>query len=63
MRVNGWYLKPPGASKLFEHDRLVCTPHLGASTLEAQVNVAVAVAEQIIDYLKNGEISNAVNAT
>jgi D-3-phosphoglycerate dehydrogenase len=54
--------EPPGASKLFEHDRLVCTPHLGASTLEAQVNVAVAVAEQIIDYLKNGKITNAVNA-
>ena len=54
--------EPPGASKLFEHDRLVCTPHLGASTLEAQINVAVGVAEQIIDYLKNGKISNAVNA-
>jgi D-3-phosphoglycerate dehydrogenase len=54
--------EPPGASKLFEHDRLVCTPHLGASTLEAQINVAVAVAEQIIDYLKNGKVSNAVNA-
>jgi D-3-phosphoglycerate dehydrogenase len=54
--------EPPGASKLFQHDRLVCTPHLGASTLEAQINVAVAVAEQIIDYLKNGRISNAVNA-
>lgn len=53
--------EPPGASKLFDHDRLVCTPHLGASTLEAQVNVAVAVAEQIIGYLKNGEITNAVN--
>ena len=54
--------EPPGASKLFEHDRLVCTPHLGASTLEAQINVAVAVAEQIIDYLNNGKVTNAVNA-
>ena len=54
--------EPPGASPLFEHDRLVCTPHLGASTLEAQINVAVAVAEQIIDYLKYGKITNAVNA-
>jgi D-3-phosphoglycerate dehydrogenase len=54
--------EPPGASKLFDHDRFICTPHLGASTLEAQINVAVAVAEQIIDYLKNGKIVNAVNA-
>jgi D-3-phosphoglycerate dehydrogenase len=54
--------EPPGTSKLFDHDRLVCTPHLGASTLEAQVNVAVGVAEQIIEYLKNGKITNAVNA-
>lgn len=54
--------EPPGASKLFEHDRFICTPHLGASTLEAQIKVAVAVAEQIIDYLKNGKIVHAVNA-
>jgi len=54
--------EPPGQSNLFEMDRLVCTPHLGASTQEAQTNVAVAVAGQIIDYLKNGTILNAVNA-
>ena len=54
--------EPPGASKLFDHDRLICTPHLGASTVEAQVNVAVAVAEQIIDYLVHGKVTNAVNA-
>jgi D-3-phosphoglycerate dehydrogenase len=53
--------EPPGANKLFELDRLICTPHLGASTREAQTNVAVAVAQQIIDYLKNGTIINAVN--
>ena len=53
--------EPPGKSPLLELDRLVCTPHLGASTLEAQTNVAVAVAEQIIDYLQNGTILNAVN--
>jgi len=44
-----------------ELDRLICTPHLGASTQEAQTNVAVAIAEQIIDYLQNGTIRNAVN--
>lgn len=53
--------EPPGKSPLFELDRVICTPHLGASTLEAQTNVAVAIAEQIIDYLKNGTIRNAVN--
>ncbi|MBW2142678.1 MAG: hypothetical protein JRG97_16765, partial [Deltaproteobacteria bacterium] len=42
-------------------DNFICTPHLGASTLEAQVNVAVAVADQIIKYLKDGEAVNAVN--
>jgi D-3-phosphoglycerate dehydrogenase / 2-oxoglutarate reductase len=41
--------EPPGENPLLKLDRLVCTPHLGASTLEAQTNVAVSVAEQIID--------------
>ncbi len=53
--------EPPGVCPLFEIDRVICTPHLGASTLEAQTNVAVQVAEQIIAYLKNGTIINAVN--
>jgi D-3-phosphoglycerate dehydrogenase len=53
--------EPPGICPLIEHERLICTPHLGASTLEAQTNVAVDVAAQIIDYLKYGTILNAVN--
>jgi D-3-phosphoglycerate dehydrogenase len=53
--------EPPGDNPLFELDNLVCTPHLGASTKEAQTNVAVQVAAQIIDFLKNGTIMNAVN--
>ena len=53
--------EPPGACGLFCHERVICTPHLGASTLEAQTNVAVAVAEQIIAYMKDGTIVNAVN--
>ncbi len=53
--------EPPGNLPLFESDRVICTPHLGASTKEAQVNVAVAVARQIVDFLKNGTIINAVN--
>jgi D-3-phosphoglycerate dehydrogenase len=53
--------EPPGVCPLFEVDRVICTPHLGASTLEAQTNVAVQVAEQIIAYLKDGTVINAVN--
>jgi len=40
---------------------VVCTPHLGAATTEAQENVALQVAEQMSDYLLRGAISNAVN--
>lgn len=54
--------EPPGNHPLFDLDHVICTPHLGASTKEAQTNVAVAVAGQIIDYLKTGTIINAVNA-
>jgi D-3-phosphoglycerate dehydrogenase / 2-oxoglutarate reductase len=53
--------EPPGVCRLFELSRLICTPHLGASTQEAQTKVAVDVAGQIIDYLKNGTVLNAVN--
>lgn len=42
-------------------DNFICTPHLGASTAEAQENVAVAIAEQMSDYLNNGTVTNAVN--
>jgi D-3-phosphoglycerate dehydrogenase len=53
--------EPPGVCQLFELSHLICTPHLGASTQEAQTKVAVDVAGQIIDYLKNGTVLNAVN--
>lgn len=46
---------------LLELDNFICTPHLGASTAEAQENVAVAIAEQMADYLLNGTVVNAVN--
>jgi D-3-phosphoglycerate dehydrogenase len=46
---------------LFKSDKFICTPHLGASTKEAQYNVAVAVAEQMVDYLTLGIIKNAIN--
>ncbi len=54
--------EPPGQIPLFDLDQVICTPHLGASTAEAQTNVAVAVAEQIIAYLNTGTVINAVNA-
>ena len=46
---------------LIKLDNVVLTPHLGASTAEAQERVAQEIAEQVIDYLKNGTIRNAVN--
>lgn len=49
------------ANPLLTLDNFICTPHLGASTEEAQVNVSIAVAEQIVDYLERGVIVNAVN--
>ncbi|NTU41504.1 MAG: phosphoglycerate dehydrogenase [Nitrospirales bacterium] len=53
--------EPPVDNPLVGHEKVVCTPHLGASTQEAQENVAIAVAEQIVDYLVHGTIRNAVN--
>jgi D-3-phosphoglycerate dehydrogenase len=52
---------PPADSPLFGLPNVVCTPHLGASTLEAQENVALQVADQMSEYLLRGAISNAVN--
>ncbi len=52
----------PADSPLLNNDRIITTPHLGASTTEAQEGVALTVAEQIRDYLLNGELRNAVNA-
>jgi len=53
--------EPPGQHPLLEMENVICTPHLGASTEEAQENVAIAVAEQIVDYLLKGIIRNAAN--
>jgi D-3-phosphoglycerate dehydrogenase len=53
--------EPATQNPLFGHANVVCTPHLGASTTEAQENVALQVAEQMSDYLLQGAISNAVN--
>jgi D-3-phosphoglycerate dehydrogenase len=53
--------EPAKTNVLFGRANVICTPHLGASTTEAQENVALQVAEQMSDYLLNGAISNAVN--
>ncbi len=53
--------EPAKENVLFGLEQVVCTPHLGASTEEAQVNVAVQVAEQISDYLLRGTVTNALN--
>ena len=53
--------EPATANPLFGHPNVVCTPHLGAATAEAQENVALQVAEQMSDYLLQGAIQNAVN--
>jgi len=51
----------PSDSPLLTLDNIVVTPHLGASTVEAQVNVAIDVAEQIVEVLKGGAARSAVN--
>jgi D-3-phosphoglycerate dehydrogenase / 2-oxoglutarate reductase len=53
--------EPPGEIKLMGLANFICTPHLGASTEEAQDNVAKDVAEQIVAYLLHGSVKNAVN--
>jgi D-3-phosphoglycerate dehydrogenase / 2-oxoglutarate reductase len=53
--------EPATQNPLFGHPNVVCTPHLGAATTEAQENVALQIAEQMADYLLRGAIANAVN--
>ena len=52
---------PPEGHPLVAHPNVICTPHLGASTEQAQINVAIAVAEQLRDFLLEGEIRNSIN--
>jgi D-3-phosphoglycerate dehydrogenase / 2-oxoglutarate reductase len=53
--------EPPKNSPLLELPNLIATPHIGASTVEAQDAVGVQLAEQVREYLKNGVVQNAVN--
>src|SRR5690606_10067958 len=57
--IDVFEVEPATESPLFGMDNVVCTPHLGASTSEAQENVALQVAEQMSDYLFKGAVSNA----
>lgn len=59
--VDVFSTEPATENVLFGAPGLVCTPHLGASTTEAQENVALQVAEQMSDYLLKGAVSNAIN--
>ena len=54
-------VEPATDSPLFKLDNVVCTPHLGAATAEAQENVALQVAEQMSDFLLLGAVTNAIN--
>ncbi len=47
--------------KLLDHDKVICVPHLGASTPESELNCAVMVVDQVRDFLENGNIKNSVN--
>jgi D-3-phosphoglycerate dehydrogenase / 2-oxoglutarate reductase len=53
--------EPASESPLFGLENVVCTPHLGAATAEAQENVALQIAEQMADFLLTGAVSNAIN--
>ncbi len=59
--IDVFEVEPATDSALFHLPNVVCTPHLGASTMEAQENVALQVAEQMADYLTKGAVSNAIN--
>jgi D-3-phosphoglycerate dehydrogenase len=60
--VDVYEKEPPADWTLAKHPRVIATPHLGATTGEAQVNVSVMIARQIGVYLSRGEVINAVNA-
>ena len=59
--VDVFEVEPATHSALFDMRNVVCTPHLGAATSEAQEKVAIQVAEQMSDYLVEGAVTNAIN--
>ena len=59
--IDVFEVEPALDNILFGLDKVIATPHLGASTDEAQVNVAIQVAEQLSDYLNDGTVINSIN--
>ena len=59
--IDVYEVEPATDNILFTSNNVICTPHLGASTREAQENVAMQIAEQISDFLLDGAIINALN--
>ena len=59
--IDVYEVEPATDNILFASGNVICTPHLGASTREAQENVAIQIAEQISDFLLDGAITNALN--
>lgn len=59
--ILGRYITDFPTEALIRHPNVICIPHLGASTEEAETNCAVMVVRQIMDYLENGNITNSVN--
>ena len=56
-----WKAPPPAYHPLLKFDQVICTPHLRTATRDAQINITVQVARQVIDFLQQGMIVNAVN--
>lgn len=59
--IDVWENESPHDSELLKLEQVIATPHLGASTKEAQENVGIDAAQQLVDYFKKGEIRNQVN--
>ncbi len=59
--ILGRYVTDFPTAALISHPKVICIPHLGASTEEAETNCAVMVVRQLMDYLENGNIANSVN--
>ncbi|NDD66512.1 3-phosphoglycerate dehydrogenase [bacterium] len=57
----GGYITDFPTDELLQHPKVVCLPHLGASTVEAENNCAIMVVQQLIDFIANGNIVNSVN--
>ncbi len=53
--------EPPKCDELIQHPMFICTPHLGASSIEAQNRVAIDIAEQIVKFVKDNKLEGGVS--